>query len=621
MIGRVIGRRPVVLGLAMAGLAPAAARSQPSSSTTIGHGVAIHGTPGYPADAKHWGHANPAAPKGGMMRDAAHGTFDSLNPFILKGTSVGLVSTVYETLTLTAPDEPASDYGLLAESIEVPADRSWAIFSLRPQARWHDGKPVTPDDVVFSFDILKEKGSPTYSVYWQNVKSAEKLDERRVRFSFSGGHNQELPNIIGALPVLPKHWWASREFDRTTLEIPLGSGPYRVESLEPGRYIVLRRVEDYWGRDVWLNRGRHNFDTLRYEFFRDETVAFEAFKAGTIDYRDENSSRQWATAYDFPAVRSGAVKKVELSHESALPMQGVAFNLRREAFRDRRLREAFVHLIDFEWFNKSLAYGLLTRVDSYFFNSELAATGLPSPEELKLLEPLRAQIPPEVFTRPFKLPVTDGSGNNREGTRRAIGLLKEAGWEVRNGKMTNVRNGRPLTFELLLGEPRLERFGLPFRQWCERIGVEVRLRTVDPVQYQKRMESFDYEATIEIYAQSLSPGNEQREYWGSKAADTAGSRNTIGIKDPAVDRLIETLIGATDRPSLIACARALDRVLLWNYFLVPQYASKTHWIAYWNRFGRPTTLAKYIPTGYDTWWFDAELNKALQSQAPAEKKR
>ncbi len=599
-----------MLGLAGAALAPAIARAQPA--TTIGHGIAIHGTPGYPADAKHLAFANPDAPKGGTLRDASHGTFDSLNPFILKGTSVNLLSTVYETLAVQALDEPATGYCLLAETIEVPEDRAWAIFSLRPQARWHDGRPVTADDVVFSFDTLKEKGSPTYSVYWQNVKSAEKLDDRRVRFVFSDANNRELANIIGQLPVLPRHWWASREFDRTSLEIPLGSGPYRVASLEPGRFIVLRRVEDYWGRDVWLNRGRNNFDVLRYEYFRDETVAFEAFKAGSIDYREENTPRQWALAYDFPAVRSGAVQRLELSHESALPIQGIIFNLRRETYRNRRLREAFVHLIDFEWFNKTLSYGLLTRVDSYFFNSELAARGLPSPEELKFLEPLRGQIPPEVFTQPFRLPATDGSGNNREGLRRAIALLKEAGWEIRNGRMTNVKSDRPLSFELLLGEPRMERFGLPFKQWCERIGVEVRLRTVDPVQYQKRMEAFDYEATIDLWANSLSPGNEQREYWGSKAADTQGSRNTIGIKDPAVDALIEQLIAAPDRPSLVACSRALDRVLLWNYFIVPQYYTKTIWVAYWNRFGRPQTVAKYVPNGYDTWWFDAAKDKALQ---------
>jgi microcin C transport system substrate-binding protein len=599
-----------MLGLAGAAIAPSAARAQ--AATTISHGLAIHGEPGYPADARHWSFANPDAPKGGTMRDAAHGSFDSLNEFILKGTSVRLLSNVFETLSMQALDEPATDYCLLAETIEVPTDRAWAIFTLRPQARWHDGKPVTADDVVFSFDTLKEKGSPTYGVYWQNVKSAEKLDERRVRFAFSDANNRELANIIGQLPVLPKHWWASREFDRTTLEIPLGSGPYRVESLEPGRFIVLRRVEDYWGRDLWLNRGRNNFDVLRTEYFRDETVAFEAFKAGSIDYREENTPRQWALSYDFPAVKSGAVQKVELSHESALAMQGVVFNLRRETYRDRRFREAFVHLIDFEWFNKTLSYGLLTRVDSYFFNSELAASALPSPEELKYLEPLRSQIPPEVFTQPFKLPVTDGSGNNRESLRRAIALLKEAGWEVRNGKMTNLKSGRPLSFELLLGEPRLERFGLPFKQWCERIGIEVRLRTVDAVQYQKRMEAFDYEATIDVWANSLSPGNEQREFWGSKAADTQGSRNTIGIKDPAVDTLIEQLIAAPDRPSLVACSRALDRVLLWNFYVVPQYQTKTYWVAFWNRFGRPQKQARYIPNGYDTWWFDPAKDKALQ---------
>ncbi len=615
-----IRRRSILAGLAMTPAFPSLLRAQGGGKTIVSHGVAIHGDLGYPADARHLGYVNPNAPKGGTIREAGRGTFDSLNPFILKGNPArALATNLYETLLESPNDEASTGYGLLAETIEVPADRSWAIFTMRAEARWHDGKPVTPDDVVFSFNTLKEKGAPVYAVYWHDVVSAEKLDERRVKFTFRGGENHELPNIIGQLYVFPKHWWATREFDRSSLEFPLGSGPYRVESLDPGRYLALRRVEDYWGRDLWLNRGRNNFDVLRFEYFRDDTVAFEAFKAGDLDYREEFTPRLWGTSYDFPAVKSGAVQKVELPHESTLPMQGVVFNLRREIFGDRRFREAFVHLVDFEWFNKTLSYGLLTRVNSYFFNSELASRGLPSKEELELLEPLRTQIPPEVFTQEFKLPVTDGSGNNREGARRAIAILKEAGWEVRNGKMTNVKTGQPLSFELLLGEPRMERFGLPFKQWCERVGIDVRLRTVDTVQYRKRMEEFDYEATIEIYAQSLSPGNEQREYWGTASGKSKGSRNTIGIADPAVDKLVELVIAAPDRKSLITRSRALDRVLLWNYFIVPQYYSTTWWVAYWNKFGRPEKLAKYQPRGTDTWWFDPEKDKALRQLAPDRK--
>jgi microcin C transport system substrate-binding protein len=619
MIRRGVERRSVMLGLATAAALPSLSRAQGAGKTVISHGIAIHGTPETPPDAKHLAYVNPNAPKGGTIKLAGRGTFDSLNPFILKGTPAGAVGLIYETLLGSHGDEASTGYGLLAETIEVPSDRSWVIFKLRAEARWHDGKPVTPEDVVFSFDILKEKGAPSYATYWQDVKKAEKVDERSVKFTFGGGENHELPNIIGQLPVLPKHWWATREFDRTSLEIPLGSGPYRVDSLEAARHITMRRVEDYWGRDLWLNKGRFNFDIVRYDYYRDEQVSFEAFKGGQIDYRDEATTRLWATAYDFPAVKSGAVKMATMPHGNVLPMQGIIFNLRNERFRDRRFREAFIHLVDFEWFNKTLTHGLLTRVNSFFFNSELAATGLPSKEELEILEPLRGQIPPEVFDKEYRLPVTDGSGNNRDGARRAIGLLKEAGWEIRNGKMTNLKSGQPLSFELLLGEPRLEQFGLPFKQWCDRVGVEVRLRTVDPVQYQKRMDSFDYEATIDLFPQSLSPGNEQREFWGSKAADTQGSRNTIGIKDPAVEKLIELVISAPDRQSLIVRTRALDRVLLWNQFVVPQYRSTVYWVAYWDKFGRPEKLAKYSPRGWTTWWIDAEKERTLSQRAPERK--
>ena len=611
-----IKRRGILLG--GAGLlssgwigAPAVARAQPGGTTIVSHGFATHGDVKYPADAKNLDYANPDAPKGGSIRLAGRGTFDSLNPFILKGTPATGAGAVYETLMARTNDEAATSYGLIAESIEYPHDRSWAIFKLRPAARWHDGKPITADDVVFSFETLKAKGAPQYAAYWQDVVKAERLDDRGVKFAFRDGTNNELPAIIGELPVLPKHWWASRDFEKTSLEIPLGSGAYRIDGFEAGRSVTLKRVDDHWGRDLWLNRGRNNFDTIRYDYYRDETVAFEAFKAGEYDYREEYTSRNWAVGYDIPAVKSGAIQRASLKHESTLPMQCLAFNLRRDLFKDRRVREAFVQLVYFEWFNKTLSYGLLTRINSYFFNSELAARGLPSNEELEVLEPLRGKIPDEVFTQEFKLPVTDGSGNNREGARRAIALLKEAGWEVKNGKMTSKATGQPFSFELLLGEPRLERFALPFKQWCERVGVDVRLRTVDPAQYQKRMEDFDYDMTVDLFAQSLSPGNEQREYWGSEAAKTKGSRNTLGIADPAIDKLIELVIAAPDRKSLIMRTRALDRVLLWHQFVVPQYYSTEFWIAYWNKFGRPEKLAKYQPRGISDWWIDKDKEKAL----------
>jgi microcin C transport system substrate-binding protein len=613
--GMAIKRRSVLAGGAALWVGgPAIARAQQTAQNLIvSHGFATHGDLKYPADAKNLDYANPDAPKGGLIRLAGRGSFDSLNPFILKGTPAGAVGLVFETLMMETADEAATAYGLLAETIEYPKDRSWAAFTLRAAARWHDGKPITADDVVFSFDILKAKGHPQYATYWQNVAKAEKLDGRKVKFTFAGGENNELPTIIGQLPVLPKHWWATRDFEKTSLEIPLGSAAYRIESFDAGRQITARRVEDYWGRDLWLNRGRSNFDTVRYDYYRDETVAFEAFKAGEIDYREEYTSRNWAVGYDFPAVKSGAVKLDTLKHSSTLPMQCLGFNLRRDPFKDRRVREAFMQLVDFEWFNKTLSYGLLTRVNSYFFNSELAASGLPSKAELEVLEPLRGKIPDEVFTTAFKLPVTDGSGNNRDGARRAMALLKEAGWEIRNGKMTNKANGQPLSVELLLAEPRLERFALPFKQWAEKVGIEIRVRTVDPAQYQKRMEDFDYEMTMDIFSQSLSPGNEQREFWGSESAKTKGSRNTLGIADPAIDKLIELVVAAPDRDSLVTRTRALDRVLLWNEFVVPLYYSTEFWIAYWNKFGRPAKLAKYQPRGISTWWFDVEKEKALRA--------
>jgi microcin C transport system substrate-binding protein len=436
-----IRRRSVLAGLAATAL-PAGVRAQDGGKIVVSHGIAIHGEPGYPADARQLAYVDPAAPAGGHMRLGVQGTFDSLNPYILKGNKAAGIGQVFEALTMSTADEASSEYGVLAESIEYPEDRSAVAFTLRPQARWHDGRPVTAEDVLFTFEVLKEKGLPFFAFYYHDVVKLDVQGERKVKFTFRSANNRELPVIVGQMPVLPKHWWASREFDKTTLEPPLGSGPYRVESFEPGRQITYRRVADWWGKDLWLNRGRFNIETIRYDYYRDATVLFEAFKAGATDVRVENTARNWATGYDIPPIRSGAMKKEELPHQRPAGMQCFTFNTRREMFRDRRVREAIAVMFDFEWSNKNLFYGHYTRNTSYFSNSELASSGLPSKEELALLEPLRAshpgQIPDEVFTTEFRLPVTDGSGNVRDLARRSLSLLKAAGYDVKDGKMVEL---------------------------------------------------------------------------------------------------------------------------------------------------------------------------------------
>jgi microcin C transport system substrate-binding protein len=580
----------------------------------ISHGIAMHGDMKYLPGAKHFDYANPDAPKGGEIRYGARGTFDTFNPYILKGNPAPVGN---ETLMINSGDEPFSEYGLLAESIETPPDRSWAIFTLRPEARWQDGKPVVADDVVFSFNILKEKGRPQYKIYYASVVKAEKLEERKVKFTFAPGENRELPLIIGQLPILPKHYWATRDFDKTTQEPPLTSGPYKVAKFDAPRSMVLERDPNNRGKDLWLNRGRNNFQTIRYEFFRDDTVLFEAFKAGQFDVRRENISRNWATGYNFPAATRGLVKKDEIPHSIDEGTQMYAFNLRRpELFGDRKVRMAFSYLFDFEWSNKNLFYGAYKRAISYFSNSELAATGLPTGEELKILEKYRGKIPDEVFTKPFTLPVTDGSGENREGLRAALTLFKEAGWEIdkTTKKLTNTKTGKVMSFEIMLDDASFERPTLPFVQQLQRVGIDVRVRTVDAAQYQRRNDDFDYDMVIARFGQSESPGNEQRDMWGSKAADEKGSYNSIGIKDPVVDELVELVIAAPDRASLVARTRALDRVLQWGYYGIPHWYIDRERVAYWDRFSRPKQTAKYSPVALDTWWFDAAKDAALKDR-------
>lgn len=577
---------------------------------TPSHGIAIHGEPGYPPDFTHLNYVYPDAPKGGLVRRSAIGNFDNLNPYILKGQAAAGLSYVFETLMVSTNDEANTEYGLVAETVETPADRSWAIFRLNPKARWHDGKPITPEDVIWSFETLREKGHPFYRYYFASVAKVEQTGERGVKFTFAGGENRELPVIIGQLPVLPKHYWESREFDKTTLEPPLGSGPYRISAVDPGRSIEIERVPDYWGADLPVNVGRYNFDRMRFEYYRDRTVERIAFSAGETDIFVENSAKEWATAYNFPAVRDGLVKVEAIPNEIPTGMQAFIFNIRRPLFADKRVREALAYAFDFEWTNANLFYGQYERTKSYFSNSELAARDLPSAAELDILEPYRGRIPDEVFTAVYEPPSTDGTGNIRGNLREAFRLLGEAGWHVKDGALRNDETGQPFTFEILLVSPTFERIVLAFVQNLKRLGIEASVRTVDTTQYQNRMDEFDYDMAIASFGQSLSPGNEQRDFWGSASGKTPGGRNLIGIEDPVVDELIDLLIAAPDREALITRTRALDRVLLWNFYVIPHYHIQTTRIAYWNKFGMPDVVPPY-GIDIDAWWIDPRKAAAV----------
>ncbi len=589
------------LALAALALAPLPGMT---GEVTPRHGIAMHGEPKYGPDFAHFDYVDPEAPKGGTVRLSAIGTFDTLNPYTLRGVSATGLGYLFETLMTSSLDEAFTEYGLIAQSVEVPEDRSWVAFTLRPEARFHDGRPITAEDVIWSFETLRAKGDPFYRAYYANVATAEAQGERKVKFTFEPGDNRELPLIMGQLPVLPKHYWEGREFEKTTLEPPVGSGPYRIESFEPGRSITYVRDPDHWGRDLPVMRGLHNFERIRYDYYRDSTVALEAFKAGTVDFRAENNSKLWASAYDVPQVRNGQIVLLTVPHEIPTGMQGFALNLRRPPFQDAKVRQALAYAFDFEWSNKNLFYGQYSRTDSYFSNSELAARGLPEGEELAILEQFRGRIPEEVFTTPFAPPATDGSGNNRENLRKAAQLLKEAGWSVREGRLVNAQ-GEPFEFEILLSSADFERIAQPFARSLERLGIEARIRTVDPAQYQNRMETNDYDMTVEVFGQSLSPGNEQRDFWGSASADIPGGRNTLGIKDPVVDELVNLVIAAPSRESLVARTRALDRVLLSGHYVVPHWHIRSFRVAFWNMFGRPDRFPKY-GFAFDAWWVDEE---------------
>ncbi|WP_200342970.1 extracellular solute-binding protein [Halorhodospira halophila] len=575
------------------------------------HGLALHGEPKYPPDFSHFDYVNPKAPKGGTVIREARGSYDSLNGYILRGTKPPGLGMVIDTLMVHADDEPFSVYGLIAERVEVAEDNAWVEFKLREEARFHDGEPITADDVVFSFEVLREHGHPRLRSYYRHVESAEAEGRHRVRFEFAHAGNPELPLIMGELPVLPQHYWEERDFSRTTMQPPLGSGPYRIAEARPGRSITYERVEDYWAEDLPVRRGRFNFDRLRYDFYRDATVALEAFRAGEFDLREEYTARHWATGYETSAQREGRMVLEEIEHSRPAGMQGFVFNTRRPVFEDREVRRALSYAFDFEWTNRQLFHSAYTRTASYFENSELAARGAPGEAEQAILAPFREELPEAVF-EPYRPPVTDGSGWNRENLLKALRILKEAGWSVGDdGILRHRDSGRPLVFELLLVNPSFERVALPFVQNLRRIGVLARVRTVDTTQYQYRLDHFEFDMAVVVLPQSPSPGHEQAMYWSSEAADEPGSRNYAGVRDPVVDELVERLVSAEDRDELVHLTRALDRVLLAGHYVIPNWHTPVHRVAYWDKFGRPETAPKY-GLGFDTWWVDPDKEQRLR---------
>jgi microcin C transport system substrate-binding protein len=602
-------------GLPLLG-APAAAQ-EANSERPWRHGLSLFGELKYPEGFKHFDYVNPNAPKGGTVRLIAFGTFDNLNEVVagLKGSIAMGVGVLSDTLMAPSLDEVSTDYGLIAEAVSYPPDFSSATFRLRAAARHHDGVPITAEDVIFSMAAFK-KYSPALAAYYRHVAKVEKTGEREVTFIFDSPGNREMPVILGQLSVLPRHWWEGadasgkrRDVGATTLEPPLGNGAYRIKEFVAGRTIVYERVKDYWAKDLNVNIGRDNFDELRYEYFRDATVAIEAFKADQVDWRTENSAKNWATAYDFPAAKDKRVILEEFPQLDRGIMQGFAFNTRRDKFKDARVRRAFNFAFDFEEMNKQIFFGQYTRINSYFDGTELASSGLPQGQELEILEKIRDKVPPEVFTTAYTNPVAGSPEKVRANLREAMRLLKEAGYEVRNQKQVNSKTSEALSVEILTqtADPGAERIILFYKPSLERLGIELAVRSVDDIQYENRLRNWDFDIIIAIWPESLSPGNEQRDYWGSPAADTPGSRNYVGIKNPAVDALIERVIFAKDRAELVAATKALDRVLLWNHYVVPQFTYGKSRTARWDRFGRPDPLPKYGASAFPTvWWWDAE---------------
>jgi microcin C transport system substrate-binding protein len=578
------------------------------------HGLAIVGGVKYPPGFARFDYVNPEAPKGGNINLSATGTFDSFNPVLDKGElAAGLkprLSLVTETLLKPSMDEVDAVYGLLAEAVYYPADYAYAKFRLRPEAKWADGVPVTPEDVIFSFDKFKEL-NPLYTTYYAHVVKAEKTGEREVTFTFDEKNNRELPIIVGELDIVPKHWWTAngadgkpRDISKTTLEPIMGSGPYRIASFTPGGKVVYELRDDYWGKDLNVNIGYNNFKTQSFTYFADLDVEFEAFRSGTVDYRVENSAMRWARSYDFPAVSEGRIKREVLDNEYKTSGVLVGFipNMRRELFKDVRVRRALNYAFDFEELNRTIFFDQYKRIDSYFYGSELASAGLPEGRELEILKSLGSDVPAQVFTEEYRNPIGGGDIKLRENLRSALALLKEAGYELRNGKMVLSSTGAPLEFEILLNGPTIERVAVPFAENLKKIGIQASVRTVDSAQYANRVRSFDYDMIYLGWAQSLNPGNEQRDYWGSQSVERQGSRNYAGIANPAIDKLIDQIIFAKDRETLIPTVKALDRLLLAGSYVTPSYTIRSSRIAYWDKFVHPAELPTYGIGFPSIWW-------------------
>ncbi len=561
------------------------------------HALSLIGEPKYKADFKHFDYVNPNAPKGGKVRTFAQGTFETLNPFpVVQGNPASGLGNTYDALMTTAFDEPWAEYGLIAKSVSYPDDFSSATFKLRKEARWHDGKPITADDVIYSFNT-QNKINPRQAQYYKNVKEVKKTDDHTVTFVFDTKNNKELPQIVGQLTIMPKHYWTGKDKDgkqrdpsKTTFEIPLGSGPYKIKSVEPGKSITYERVKDYWAKNLPVSKGLYNFDLIEYSYFGDRTIAFEAFKAGKIDFFEVYSSKRWATEFTFKAFSSGKVKQKIVPEKSVKYMQAFVFNTRREKFKSPELRQALNYVFDFEWSNKNLFYNQYARLSSYFDDTELAAKGLPEGKELQILNEVKDQIPAEVFTKEYKSPVNGNSQNFRTNLRQALRLLKKAGWEIKNKVLINPKTGKQLTIDFLVLSPAMERVILPYIKNLERLGVKASVQKADITTYKRRLDTFDFDMIVTQFGQSFSPGNEQRYYWGSASADQNGSRNFIGIKNPAIDKLIDKIIFAKDRPELVAATKALDRVLLWNHYVIPNWYSPFSRISYWDRFKHPENL-------------------------------
>lgn len=602
-----LGIRAFRLAVICLCLLPALALPGMASAAGARHAIAMHGEPLYPAGFTHFRYANPDAPKGGAITYGATGSFDSLNPFIVRGTSaLGLREHVFESLLARGYDEPFTLYGLIAETVEVPADRSWIAFTLNAKARFSDGVPVTVDDIVYSLETLRDKGRPNFKTYYSKVERVERIGARTIKFHFTPDGDREIPLIIGLMPIIPKHIYEQRDFGAANFDVPVGSGPYVVDRTVPGKRIIYRRDPDYWGKDLPVNAGHYNIDLITYEYFRDTNASFEAFKTGIYDARPEDDPVRWTTGYDFPALRNGKVRKAAFATGLPSGMYGLVFNTRRPVLADRNVREALIHLFNFEWINENLYFGSYVRTRSFFDNSELASSGRRAGErERKLLAPFPGAVSPEVMEHGWRAPAGDPKGQDRANRARAIALLREAGFELRNGVMTSRATGQPLRLEILVATPAEERLALTYTRMTSRIGISIAVRNVDPSQFQERRNNYDFDMIFNSWFSSLSPGNEQSFYWGSAAADVPGTRNYMGVKDPAIDAMIEAMLAAETREDFTAAVRAMDRVLMSGAYMIPLFHQPEQWLALWNKVKVPETTSLY---GYrsSTWWIDGK---------------